>query len=79
MDVENERLLKEFMDQAAGQDSESTRKNILPLYVSQTRKMSKMRKEVELFTKTIEEHSKIILKHDNYLKDCLTMSVYDIK
>ena len=79
MDVENERLLKEFMDQAAGQDPESTRKNILPLYVSQTRKMSKMRKEVELFTKTIEEHSKIILKHDNYLKDCLTMSVYDIK
>lgn len=77
MDLENDVKLRQYLEQVA--DGDAKKANILPLYVSQSKKMNKLIKEMTHFQTMVEEHNKIILKHQEFLKECLTLGAYNTK
>lgn len=76
MDLDNDMLLQKLIEEAKQNNGVVNKAHILPLYVSQSRKMTKLRKEFEHFSKLIEDHNKLLSNHDSILRECLTMNIY---
>jgi hypothetical protein len=79
MDLDDGVKLKQVMDDL--NDSVNSKKlaNVLPLYVSQTKKMKKTIQEMDIMKKQMEEHNNIILQQQNIIRNCLSLSVYETK
>lgn len=69
MDLDNDVTLQKFVEEAKENNGIVNKAHILPLYVSQSRKMTKLRKEFEHFGKLIEDHNKLILNHESTLRE----------
>lgn len=79
MDIDNDRLMKQYLDEAKTNDLAAAKKNLMPMYVSQSKKMAQAVKQIEQLQKSTEEHNKIILKHEQMLRECLTFTTYNTK
>ena len=79
MDLDNDIQLQKFIDEAKLNNGVVNKAHILPLYVSQSRKMTKLKKEFEHFEKLIEDHNKLIWNHESIIREWLTMNVYTTK
>jgi len=78
MDLDNEvafqRILKESKEGKVLKPA-----NIIPLYVSQNKKMKSVIEKVENLVSMAETHNQIIYKHENMMKDLLTLSMYNAR
>jgi RecG-like helicase len=79
MDLEDGVKLKQVMDDLADSKNGNHLTKIMPLYVSQSKKMKIALGEIEAMKKQMEEQSNIMMEQQNYLKNCLSLGVYEIK
>lgn len=79
MDLDDGVKLKQVMDDLNDPTNSKRLANVIPLYVSQTKKMKKTVQEMENMKKQMEEHNNIILQQQNIIRNCLSLSVYETK
>lgn len=85
MDLDNEVLFHKLMNESKIKSKDDSKtlqvnhKNVIPLYVSQTKKMKKATDKFENLQQMCDSHNQIILKHENMLHDMMTIRIYDTK
>jgi hypothetical protein len=85
MDLENDVLFNKLMNQSklTSKDDSKTPKvdhgNVIPLYISMSKKMKKATDKFENLQQMSESHNRIILKNESLIKDMMAISVYEVK